>query len=114
MRRLILATTLLAAMAGSAAAQDTSRVRTRERSFTFSFDPQDFRIDMRRGRLGILVDLTADAARDSIGARGAGVPPGGPADRAGVQTGDIVVRLNGTRLTSSAVGRGEEEAEDQS
>lgn len=116
MRRLILATTLLAAVAGTAAAQDTSRVRerARERSFTFSFDPQDFHIDMRRGRLGILVDLTADAARDSIGARVAGVTPGGPADRAGVQTGDVVVRLNGTRLTSSAVGRGEEEAEDQS
>jgi S1-C subfamily serine protease len=114
MRRLILATAVLAAVAGSAAAQDTARVRPRERTFTFSFDPQDLRVSMRRGRLGILVDLTADAARDSVGARVAGVTPGGPADRAGVQTGDIVIRLNGTRLASSAVGRDEEGAEDQS
>jgi PDZ domain len=55
---------------------------------------------MRRGRLGILVDLTPDAARDSIGARVAGVTPGGPADRADVRTGDLVVRINGTRLAA--------------
>jgi S1-C subfamily serine protease len=48
------------------------------------------------------VDLTADATRDSIGARVAGVTPNGPADRANVRTGDIVVRINGARLAALA------------
>jgi S1-C subfamily serine protease len=58
----------------------------------------------RRGRLGINVDLRPDAARDSVGALVAGVTPGGPAERAGVRAGDVVVRLNGTRLASAAAG----------
>jgi S1-C subfamily serine protease len=47
-------------------------------------------------------------ARDSIGARVAGVTPGGPADRAGVQTGDLITRLNGTRLAAEPQGDGDE------
>ena len=75
----------------------------RQRAFTFSFDSGEMgRMFQRRGRLGILVDLTADAARDSIGARVAGVTPNGPADHANVRTGDIVVRINGTRLAALA------------
>jgi S1-C subfamily serine protease len=50
----------------------------------------------------VLVDLTPDAGRDSAGARIAGVTPGGPADRAGVRTDDIVLRINGTRLVGGA------------
>jgi S1-C subfamily serine protease len=65
---------------------------------------------LRRGRLGVLVDLSADPARDSIGARVAGVTPGGPADKAGVHEGDVIVRLNGTALAASA-GRREPGAE---
>jgi hypothetical protein len=58
-------------------------------------------VTARRGRLGVLVDLTPDEGRDSIGARVAGVTPGGPADRAGVHTDDIIVRMNGTRLAAT-------------
>jgi predicted metalloprotease with PDZ domain len=81
-------------------------VRIRERAierardaFSLTVGPEgSFVFQGRRGRLGVLVDLTPEAARDSIGARVAGVTPGGPAERAGVRTDDIVVRLNGTPI----------------
>ncbi len=93
-----------AATARPAAAQVTPRrdrdtAVVRSRGFNYFYGPDQVRVEsFQRGRLGILVDLTADPARDTIGARVAGVTPGGPADKAGVQTGDIVVRLNGTAL----------------
>jgi membrane-associated protease RseP (regulator of RpoE activity) len=103
MRRLMVLA-LLAAVAVPAAAQvgprrgrDTAVVRSR--GFDYYYGPEGIRVEsFQRGRLGILVDLTADPARDSIGARVAGVTPGGPAEKAGVQPGDLVVRLNGTPL----------------
>jgi hypothetical protein len=108
--------TVLSAVAVAATAQDRPArpaEAPRERAFTFSFGSDDMgNLVQRRGRLGILVDLTPDAARDSVGARVAGVTPGGPADRAQVHTGDILVRINGTRLAAVA-GRGEE-SDDQS
>jgi S1-C subfamily serine protease len=115
MRRLYLtqvglAVVVLSAVAVAAAAQEPA-VRIRERAFERARDafsltvgPEgSFVFQGRRGRLGVLVDLTPEAARDSIGARVAGVTPGGPADRAGVHTDDIVLRINGTRLNSATV-----------
>jgi hypothetical protein len=100
--------TMLSAVAVAAAAQDrpvpapapAPAPPSRERAFTFSFDGEGSRsiATVRRGRLGVLVDLTTDAGRASVGARIAGVTPGGPADRAGVRTDDIILRINGTRL----------------
>lgn len=84
------------------------RSPSRSASVWLSRDPQGFFV-AQRGRLGILVDLVPDAARDSIGARVAGVTPGGPADRAGVRTDDIVVRLNGTRLATGGAARDDTE-----
>jgi hypothetical protein len=98
---LALTLTLLGTLAVGARAQERERERApeRERTFTLMVGPEgEFHMDLRRGRMGINVDLRADAARDSIGARVAGVTPGGPADRAGVQTGDLITRVNGTRL----------------
>lgn len=108
--RHFIAVALMAVSASSLMAQDSVRTRSRnpDRTFTFSMGPEDFRVDMRRGRLGITVDLRPDAVRDSVGARVSAVTPGGAADRAGVQTGDIVTRLNGTRLVADA-GRGEDD-----
>ena len=105
-----LAAALMAVTAAHAVqAQDViERTRPRDRTFVFSMGPEDMRIDLRRGRLGITVDLRPDAVRDTIGARVSGVTPGGPADRAGVQSGDIVTRLNGTRLVADGV-RGEDD-----
>jgi hypothetical protein len=113
LKQLGLTLTVLSVVAVAAAAQERPaqpprpRVRSdvRSDSFTVLFGPGEMgnrTVFQRRGRLGILVDLTADAARDSIGARVAGVTPNGPADHANVRTGDIVVRINGTRLAALA------------
>lgn len=113
--------TMLSVAAVAAAAQDRPAPRPapepRERTFTFSFDGEGGRnfTAVRRGRLGVLVDLTSDAGRDTVGARIAGVTPGGPADRAGVRTDDIVLRINGTRLVGGgAAGDARHESAEQS
>lgn len=61
----------------------------------------------RRARLGVTVALQAHA-NDSAGATLSAVTPGGPAFRAGLQTGDIIVRLNGTAVTSGPRPEGAE------
>jgi S1-C subfamily serine protease len=48
----------------------------------------------RRARLGIKVNLQARQT-DSIGAYVDAVTPGGPADQAGIRSGDIITRLGG-------------------
>ena len=45
-----------------------------------------------------MVDATADSAKDKIGARIREVTPQGPADRAGLKSGDIITKFNGTSL----------------
>ena len=50
-----------------------------------------------RPSLGFVVDMRAGAS-DSIGARIESVTPGGPADRAGVRSGDIITRFAGRSL----------------
>ena len=101
---------LLAAVAVPAAAQeppprerDTSVVRSH--GYQYMYGPRGVGVEaFQRGRLGILVDLTADPARDSIGARVAGLTPDSPAGKAGVQVGDLVVRFNGAALARRASG----------
>lgn len=116
MRRL-LAATLMAAVTVPAAAQEAPRARRerdrQDRPRIEVLGPELIQIEGRRARLGVLVDLRPDPARDSIGARIAGVTPGGPADRAGVRTGDLVTRLNGTRLVSTQTRRDEDEYDDE-
>jgi S1-C subfamily serine protease len=50
-----------------------------------------------RGRLGIFLDEETD----SSGARVRGVVPDGPADKAGIEQGDVILRFNGTALNES-------------
>ena len=51
----------------------------------------------RRARLGLKVNLRARET-DSIGAYVDAVTPGGPAARAGIHSGDIITKLNGTSV----------------
>lgn len=58
----------------------------------------------RRARLGIQVNLQARES-DSVGAYVNAVTPGGPAEKAGIQTGDVITRLDGTALVGSKRAR---------
>ena len=55
----------------------------------------------QRPRLGVTVNLRASDT-DSIGALVQSVTPGGPAAKAGIRTGDIITKLDGTVLVSRA------------
>lgn len=59
---------------------------------------------MRRPVLGITVD-TRSRDSDRYGAYVAGVTPSGPADKAGLQSGDILTGIGGTSLASGATKR---------
>jgi hypothetical protein len=60
---------------------------------------------LRRARMGITVSIEPQAT-DSIGALITAVSPGGPADRAGLRSGDLVVRLSGRNVLADAPGPG--------
>jgi len=63
----------------------------------------------RRARLGVLVSLDAKET-DSLGAFIQSVTPGGPAAKAGLRSGDIIAKLNGTSVLT-APGRNVEKSE---
>jgi len=109
-------TWMLAALAAGllapdlAAVQEAPRARPRPRARTrvetgpfgvFSFSDS-------RGRIGVIVKTVADAADDKLGARIEGVTPGGPAEKAGLKSGDIITRFNGTALGGAQAEEDEE------
>jgi S1-C subfamily serine protease len=59
----------------------------------------------RRARLGIKVNLRARET-DSIGAYVDAVTPGGPADEAGIRSGDIITRLDGKSVLAGGAAEG--------
>lgn len=72
--------------------------------------PMRRRIEMvtnRRARLGVLVAMRA-SSNDSVGATIESVTPGGPAAKAGIQSGDVITRLDG-----QSVLEGETKAESE-
>lgn len=60
-----------------------------------------------RGRLGLLVQSARSPDTDSIGALIQGVTRGGPAEKAGIQKGDVVTRFNGERLAGARADDGD-------
>jgi hypothetical protein len=54
----------------------------------------------RRARLGVTLNLQARET-DSIGAYVAAVTPGGPAAKAGIRSGDVITRIDGTSLVAN-------------
>jgi PDZ domain len=68
--------------------------RPEGRTYSFSFNGN-------RGRIGVLVNTVADSAADRYGARIDGVTPGGPAEKAGLKSGDIITKFNGKALTGT-------------
>lgn len=61
-------------------------------------DLRVFAFGAGRGRIGVMVNSRADKARDKIGAEVESVVPDGPADKAGLEAGDIITKFNGTAL----------------
>ena len=90
----------LALGAGSLTAQETPRPPRPSRAPRASAAPRAFAFTAseNRGRLGVLVNSAANADSDKIGARLEGVTPGGPAEKAGLQAGDVITKFNGTSL----------------
>src|SRR5258708_8142452 len=57
-----------------------------------------FALDDNGGRVGVIVRTDANAETDKIGAKIEAVTPGGPADKAGLNVGDVITKFNGTAL----------------
>lgn len=64
-------------------------------------------VTTRRARLGVFVDTRAND-NDSVGATISSVTPGGPAAKAGIQSGDIITRIDGQSLLGGGTSRSAE------
>jgi membrane-associated protease RseP (regulator of RpoE activity) len=73
----------------------------------FRAAPMTFALGSHKPRLGVIVRTERDAATDSIGAVLEAVTPDGPAAKAGLQAGDIVVTFEGTRVAAAAGSPGD-------
>jgi S1-C subfamily serine protease len=67
---------------------------------------------MRRARLGLKVNLRARAT-DSVGAYVDAVTPNGPAAKAGIQSGDVITKVNGRSVLAGGRAEGGSDRESQ-
>ena len=58
--------------------------------------------DSGRAALGITIRNVADLTGNVIGVGVVSVTKGGPADRAGIRTNDVIVSVNGTKTPTTA------------
>jgi len=93
------------------AMRELERQLGRERAMVFMRQVPDaplaFAISSSRPRLGVIVRTDRDVATDSIGAVLDAVTPDGPAAKAGLRAGDIVVTFDGERLGTTTGSPGE-------
>jgi S1-C subfamily serine protease len=65
-------------------------------------------VTSNRARIGVVVNLRANAEQDRLGAQLEAVTPGGPAAKAGLKAGDIVTKFNTTSLAGVRPEDGED------
>src|SRR5436305_11874231 len=91
---MLIGAALVAALPAALVAQRTPRPPRppREpRAYAFAYSDH-------HGRIGVVVNTQPDSQTDKVGAKIEGVTPGGPAAKAGLKVGDIIIRFNGTAL----------------
>lgn len=109
MRQVLVGIVMSGALLGPAglAAQEEDRSPTVDREFRFENGDRLMRVVLeRRARLGIKVNLQAGET-DSIGAHVEAVTPGGPAAEAGLQTGDVITKLDGKSVLAGGAAEGD-------
>jgi hypothetical protein len=97
----VLAIATIAPLLGAQTPRPRKAPRPEARTFSFSYSGN-------RARIGVLVSTQANTDTDRLGAKLDGVTPGGPAEKAGLKTGDIITRFNGTSLAGVTSEDGDE------
>jgi len=92
---IIVAAALAAWPAGLTAPGDSPPAASATRAARPAFVMSD-----HRGRIAWWFKTDASPETDKIGAKIEGVTPGGPADKAGLKVGDVIIKFNGTSLTA--------------
>ncbi|MGH7537550.1 MAG: PDZ domain-containing protein [Gemmatimonadales bacterium] len=80
-------------------AQESPRERRTPRPDARVFS---FNLSGNRARIGVIVKTSANRETDRYGAKIDAVTPGGPADKAGLKSGDIITTFNATSLAAIA------------
>lgn len=93
MNRKLLLLAIACTSPGVLGAQRARKDSARSGVMTYSFSGN-------HARIGVVVNRTADADSDKIGARIAAVTPAGPAAKAGILAGDVITRFNGVSLAN--------------